>query len=137
MERYAETTVTTEYDSADSDASYPTDDLAGYHEHDYHGSRRRRPDVTRSGRKAFKEPSPHRRRSPRSKLRGRMHCGCGAEAVVELSVDDTLDSGSDNGRDSLPSWPFNLRDKKTLPGCGRTHAFQFEAPSARNLKIGH
>ncbi|KAH7628365.1 hypothetical protein B0T09DRAFT_160257 [Sordaria sp. MPI-SDFR-AT-0083] len=99
MDRYAETTVTTEYDSADSDASYPTVDLEGYHEHDQHGSRRRRPDVPRSGRKAFKEPSPHRRRSPRSKLRGRMHCGCGAEAVVELSVDDTLDSESDKARE--------------------------------------
>lgn len=97
MDRYAETTVTTEYDSADSDASYPTDDLEGYYEHDHHGSRRRRPEVARSGRKSFKEPSPHRRRSPRSKLRGRMHCGCGAEAVVELSVDDTLDSENDNG----------------------------------------
>lgn len=97
MERYAETTVTTEYDSADSDASYPTD-AREYHE-DRHGSHRRRPEVARSGRKSFKEPSPHRRRSPRSKLRGRVHCGCGAEAVVELSVDDTLDSESDSGKE--------------------------------------
>lgn len=99
MDRYAETTVTTEYDSADSDASYPTVDLEGYNEQDHHASRRRRPDVTRSGRKSFREPSPHRRISPRSKLRGKMHCDCGTEHVVELSVDDTLDFESDNGRE--------------------------------------